>query len=110
MVLIGDRIKSLRNRDRLTQSELAERVFVTKSTIAAYENNSRMPSYDVLIRLSSVFKVSTDMLLLNTAGASLDVSRLTADQIDILRRLMDYFSALNELEAGKAGRKQPHNA
>ena len=33
MVLIGKRIKDLRNKYKLTQTELAEKVGVTKSTV-----------------------------------------------------------------------------
>ena len=52
MILIGQRIKELRNKHRYTQIELAEKVGVTKSTIAAYENDTRLPSFEVLIRMS----------------------------------------------------------
>ena len=37
MVLIGAKIKELRNSCKFTQKELADLVGVTKSTIAAYE-------------------------------------------------------------------------
>ena len=41
MVLLGKRIKELRNKYKLTQTELAERIGVTLSSVASYENNSR---------------------------------------------------------------------
>ena len=37
MVLLGSKIKELRTKYRFTQSELAELVGVTKSSIASYE-------------------------------------------------------------------------
>ena len=52
MILLGKRIKELRNNMKLTQSELGQQVGVTKSTIAAYENDSRLPSYEVLIKIT----------------------------------------------------------
>ena len=65
MIIIGERIKELRKKEKYTQTELANLLGVTKSTIAAYENNSRLPSYDVLIKMAEVFKVSIESLLLD---------------------------------------------
>lgn len=96
MILLGKRIKELRNKYKLTQTELAEQVGVTKSTIAAYENNSRLPSYEVLIKMSDVFKVSIDSLLLNRSEMILDISGLNPAQIDVLNHLITYFRK-NEL-------------
>lgn len=91
MVLVGKRIKELRNKYRFTQSELAEKVGVTKSTIAAYENDSRLPSYEVLIKLANVFKVSIDSIVLGRTESTLDVSGLTSEQIHILENIASYF-------------------
>ena len=54
MILLGKKIKELRNKYKYTQSELASLVGVTKSTIAAYENDTRLPSYEVLIKFSHI--------------------------------------------------------
>lgn len=98
MILLGARIKELRNKYKLTQNELANQVGVTKSTIAAYENNSRQPSYDVLIKLANVFKVSIDSLLLNRSEIILDSHGLSPEQIDILCILITYFKKSNSIE------------
>ena len=63
MIELGTRIKALRTARRMTQAEFAERINVTKSAVSAYENGSRLPSYDVLIKIARLFKVSTDNLL-----------------------------------------------
>jgi len=91
MILLGKKIKELRNKYKLTQTELAVQVGVTKSTIAAYENNSRLPSYDVLIKMSDVFKISIDSLLLERSEQVLDISGLTPAQIGVLDNLITYF-------------------
>ena len=56
MIVIGERIKELRKNSRYTQTELANLLGITKSTVAAYENDSRLPSYDVLVRMARVFR------------------------------------------------------
>ena len=63
MVDIGNKIKELRTEQKMTQSDLAERLGVTKSSISSYENGSRLPSYDILLKIVRIFIVSTDILL-----------------------------------------------
>ena len=99
MVLLGRKIKDLRNKYRLTQTELATQIGVTKSTVAAYENDSRTPSYEVLMKLADVFKVSIDSLLSNRSETILDVDGLSTDQLQIIENLVAHFRKSNEMEA-----------
>ena len=98
MVLIGKKIKELRNKYKFTQTELANKVGVTKSTIAAYENDSRLPSYDVLIKMANIFKVSIDSLLLDRTEVTLDAHGLNVQQVEILEILIAYFRKSNYVE------------
>ena len=97
MVLFGKHIKELRNKYKLTQKELAEKVGVTKSTIAAYENDSRQPSYDVLIKMALIFKVTIDSLLLNRSELVLDAQGLTTEQLELVRLHIAYFRKINNV-------------
>lgn len=58
-----NRIKKLREEFHMTQQELADRLSGAKSTIAMYENETRKPSMEVLIKLSEIFNCSIDYLL-----------------------------------------------
>ena len=98
MVIIGKKIKELRNKYKFTQTELADKVGVTKSTIAAYENDTRLPSYDVLIKMASIFKVSIDSLLLGQTEITLDAHGLNTQQIELLEILISYFRRSNYVE------------
>lgn len=98
MVLLGSKIKELRKKSKLTQTELASKVGVTKSTIAAYENNSRQPSYDVLIKMADVFKVSTDFLLLDKTNLLVEVEGLDAHQLEFVNILITYFQKGNMVD------------
>ena len=84
MVLLGKKIKELRNKYKYTQTELATLVGVTKSTIAAYENDTRLPSYEVLIKLSHIFKVSLDYLMLDRQMDSVNIDGLNSEQIGVV--------------------------
>lgn len=88
MVDFGSTLKSLRLRSDLTQEQLAQKLCLTKSVISAYETGLRMPSYEVLIELSRLFKVSTDYLLGLERKQEIDLSGLTQDEIDALLNLI----------------------
>jgi len=96
MVDFGLRIKQLRIEKGLTQPQLAERLAVTKSVISAYENEIRMPSYDILMKLATLFGVSTDYLLGMNNEKYLYTNRLSNSQTMIISRLIEEFTKKNE--------------
>ena len=64
-MLLGNRIKNLREARGLTQKELANKINVTKSTISYYENGKRTPTVNNLHDLARVLNVSLDCLMGN---------------------------------------------
>lgn len=60
---ISKKIKQLRESAHWTQQELAERLSISRSTLAGYESESKQPSYQVLAQIADVFKVPTDYIL-----------------------------------------------
>lgn len=89
MVDFGNRLKELRLQAGLTQKQLAERIGVTKSVISFYELRERTPSPDILIKLSNVFHVTTDYLLGIERERVLDISDLTAEQIEVIETMIN---------------------
>lgn len=91
MVDFGSRLRMLRQSKNLTQKQLADQLRLTKSVISAYETDLRMPSYDILVRLASIFGVTTDYLLGVNHGQLIDISSLSeADSkmvIQLINRL-----------------------
>ena len=59
---IGEKIKLLRKRARMTQAELAEKLDVTTRSVIYFEKEQRNPSDDVMTKLSAVFDVPEDVL------------------------------------------------
>lgn len=88
MLDLGNTLKTLRIKKNMTQAQLALKIGLTKSVISAYENGIRMPSYDVLIRLSEIFKVSTDYLLGVENKQEIDLSGLTPEEVSALMALI----------------------
>lgn len=63
MILIGQKLRKLRESKGLTQKELGRRLCVTAASVSMYELDSRRPSYEVLIRYVDVFNISSDFIL-----------------------------------------------
>lgn len=61
-----NRIKKLREEFDYTQQELADKINGAKSTIAMYENETRKPSLEILVKLSEIFNCSIDYILCKT--------------------------------------------
>ena len=56
-------IKKYRANMKLSQEELADRVFVTRQTISNWENGKSYPDINSLLLLSQVFDISLDQLI-----------------------------------------------
>lgn len=48
---------------KLSQDELAQKIYVSRQTISNWENNKNYPDIKSLLLLSSLFNVSLDMLV-----------------------------------------------
>lgn len=60
---VGDRIKDLRGKNKLTQSKLAEIIGLTYIQIGRYETQKSTPSSDVLQKLANALNTTTDYLM-----------------------------------------------
>ena len=61
---LGDRVRELRERDKLTQGELATRIGTSASTLSRIEKGEiESPGSDIVVKLARVFRVSSDFLL-----------------------------------------------
>ncbi len=65
-------LKKLRTEKQISQRELAEMMYVTRSTIARWENGSRLPDITMITRLSQCLNEDINTLL-NVASESDDV-------------------------------------
>lgn len=62
----GEKIKKLRTDNGLTQDELAEKTYVTRTAISKWENDKGYPSIDSLKQLSNLLHISIDELISDT--------------------------------------------
>ena len=62
-MLFAETLRKLRTERGLSQRELAERMFVTRPTIARWENGTRLPDALMIARLSQCLGIDVTMLL-----------------------------------------------
>ena len=71
-MLLGQRIKTLRKENNLTQEELGKLINVTKVSICCYEKETRIPTLETLVALANVFKVDINYFIGNDKYAVAD--------------------------------------
>lgn len=86
-----NRISELRRKHHLTQEGLAQILNVTQASVSMYENGSNIPN-DVLIVLSSRFKVSIEYILYITNYCS---PVPTHEVSEPERRLLSFYRTLS---------------
>lgn len=89
MVDFGNTLKKLRTESGYTQQQLADRLGVTKSVVSYYELQERYPSPDILIKLASIFHVSTDYLLGLQKAATISLEGLGQEDIAVIQKLVE---------------------
>lgn len=94
--MIADTIKNLRQQSGLTQSDLAKRLNITRSSVNAWEMGISIPSTQYVVELAELFKVSTDYILGLSNGGVINTASLTEEQTKILFTLVQYFNRENE--------------
>lgn len=62
-MILGEKIKSIRQENKLSQEEFSEKFNVRRQTVSNWENGKSVPDLEIIVRMSSEFKVSTDELL-----------------------------------------------
>lgn len=70
---LGKQIKMYRLENKLSQEELADRIYVSRQTISNWENDKSYPDINSLVLLIEVFKVSLDKLIKGDVDVMKDV-------------------------------------
>ena len=89
--MIGMRIKEVREKNRLTQLELARKLGLSRSGVNAWEMGISIPSAQYLVRLATLLKVSTDYLLGIDRAETIDISSLNEGEKSIIYSLIKDF-------------------
>lgn len=96
--MLAKRIKTLREEQEMTQTDLAKRLNITRSSVNAWEQGISTPSTQFVVELAELFGVSTDYLLGMKKNASIDVEGLTEDDIFLIYSMVQHLKTLREKE------------
>ncbi|WP_296127047.1 helix-turn-helix transcriptional regulator [uncultured Anaerococcus sp.] len=60
---IGDKLKQARLNKKMTQEEVADKLYVSRQSISNWENNKTYPDIGNVLALSDLYEISLDELL-----------------------------------------------
>ena len=97
---MGTKIKNLREKAGMSQTELAEKLSLSKSVVSAYEKGIRNPSFKVLPLLAKIFNVTETYFFekgeWQNQPITIDISDLNKDQQRIVISLVNEFKESNK--------------
>lgn len=93
MSSIGSRIKAARKRRRISQKTLANCICKCPSAISGYENDFQIPPVDVLISIAKVLGVSVDYLVGFQAQETYAINDLSSNQKEVIDLIFAEFAA-----------------
>lgn len=59
----GNKLREIRERKNFTQRDMSKKLGCSQSTYSNYENGTTLPSVGILVKTSTTFKISVDVLL-----------------------------------------------
>lgn len=99
MKSIGDKLKLLRQSNKITQKELSKLINKSVSTIQKYESGSVVPSMAILKKISEIFNIDMDYF---TSSRKFDTilapSNASIDELDESFFKQDEFKIINDVE------------
>ena len=99
MKVIADKIKILREKKGITQSELAANLGITRSAVNAWEMGITVPSTQYVVELAKFFNVSADYLLGLSSTSTISVNGLNEREIASLVEIAECYRNKNNSES-----------
>lgn len=89
--MISDKIKELREQAGMSQSQLAKKLDVTRSSVNAWEMGLSTPTTQYIVALTKLFHVSADYILGIEADQSISLRGYTEEEVALVFSLLRYF-------------------
>ena len=80
----------------MTQSDLAKKLYITRSSVNAWEQGISTPSTQYVVELANLFGVSTDYILGMNRTSSIGTEGLTDKDISIVYNLVEHLRSLRK--------------
>lgn len=86
---VADRIRYLRDKHGMTQTDLARKLGISRSAVNLWEMSISMPSLSNIVEMTKIFQVTTDYLLALSENITVDITDLTNEEREIVIRMVD---------------------
>ena len=91
--MISNKIKELREQAGFSQSQLAKKLDVTRSSVNAWEMGLSAPTTQYIVALAKLFHVSADYILGLEAEQSISLRGYSEEEITLILNLLRYFDS-----------------
>lgn len=102
----GDNLKRIREKQSLTQGELADKIKVTKAAISQFETGKMSRGLVTLIKLADALQVTLDELVFGIRDENLALVSKSINIPDKGRRLIELYKEIAMLEGELSTEKQ----
>lgn len=92
----AERIKELREKNDLTQTELAKRMNVTRSSVNAWEMGISIPSTEKIVELTLLLHTTSDYLLGINNDEILPIYKYSSEEKELIYQIISYFDKNNQ--------------
>ncbi len=86
---IADRIKYLRDKCGMTQTDLAKKLGISRSAVNSWEMSLSLPSLSNIVEMTKIFNVTSDYILGLSNQVTLDVTALNNDEREAVFKIVD---------------------
>lgn len=91
--MVCEKIKHLREQAGYSQSQLAKKLDVTRSSVNAWEMGLSTPTTQYVVDMAKLFHVSTDYLLGMESKLSIVLDGYSQEETAVLYSLINYFDS-----------------
>ena len=90
----GNRLKYLRKRNRMTQEQLAEKLYITSTSVSNFENGKTICMHEHIVKICQIFNISADYLFFG--------KNLSEEGNDYTRKIKELLDKKDEFDKEKA--------
>lgn len=91
IIMISIRIKELREKAGYSQSQLAKKLDVTRSSVNAWEMGLSSPTTQYIVAMAKLFHVSSDYILGLQSNLCISLDSYTEEEAALIFNLLNYF-------------------
>ena len=101
-MILAEKITDQRKKAGWSQEELAEQLGVSRQSVSKWEGGQSLPDMDKIVKMSTIFGVSTDYLLKDDISELDETPRIQTEDSKLRRVTMEEASRYMEIRAASA--------